>query len=58
MLNILRQNFGSKIVVPGEEDFKEGKMIARTLSSLIGKIIIKTDSSIHELMPFYKHGQG
>jgi hypothetical protein len=32
MLNILRQNFGSKIVTPGEEDFKEGKLIARKLS--------------------------
>ena len=32
MLSILRQNFGSKIVVPGEEDFKEGKLAARKLN--------------------------
>jgi hypothetical protein len=52
MLNVLFHSFGSKLLLITAEDHS---LTFKTLTELKGKVIIKTDSKINELLPFRKN---
>lgn len=54
MLNILFHNFAAKLLLITAEDHS---LTFKTLAELKGKIIIKTDSKISELLPFRRNLQ-
>lgn len=54
MLNVLFHSFGNRLFLLTAED---NSLTFKTLAELKGKVIIKTDSKINELLPFRKNIQ-
>lgn len=51
MFNILFHNFSAKLLLISSDD---SSLTFKTLAELKGKIILKTDSNINELLPYRK----
>lgn len=56
MLNILFTVFDKKLLIVNNEDPNQSIKVAKKLEELKGRIIIKTDSNINEILPFRKEG--
>lgn len=54
MFNILFHNFSAKLLLISSED---QSLTFKTLAELKGKIILKTDSNLNELLPYRKNLQ-
>lgn len=54
MFNILFHNFSAKLLLISSED---QSLVFKTLGELKGKIILKTDSNLNELLPYRKNLQ-
>lgn len=56
MLNTLFTIFDKKLLIVNNEDPHQSIKVAKKLEELKGRIIIKTDSNINEILPFRMEG--